>query len=166
MTPAKALDGLPTFKDLDLPDLRSLGSEIRRGPLHEIAAGSTAKEALAILERHMGFNNEEMKVVIKNTHIGEMNILRSNLAHIVEKRIDARERYVLLALDTLENPYEIWETLYSDGMPRYMFIGTYKQKQQMLVIVAQWDGKALWNFMHTEAKNLNKHRRGELIYRR
>ena len=83
-----------------------------------------------------------------------------------EKRADARERYVKFALDTLVNPYEIWETMYDDGMVRYIFIGTYKQKQQMLVVVAPWDGKVLWNFMHTEAKGLNKHRRGSLLYSR
>ncbi|MEA9390447.1 PBECR2 nuclease fold domain-containing protein [Acerihabitans sp. TG2] len=59
----------------------------------------------------------------QNTHIGTLSILRSNLVHIVEKRIDARERYVLLALDTLDNPYEIWETMYDDHMVRYIFIG-------------------------------------------
>lgn len=114
----------------------------------------------------MGFGTPEMTVVTRTTHIGDMSIVRSNLAHIVEKRVDARERYVLLALDTLESPYEIWETQYDDGMVRYMFIGTYKQKQQMLVVVAPWDGKVLWNFMHTEAKSLNKHRRGRLLYSR
>lgn len=163
---AKALDGLPTFNDLGLKDLRNLEAEERRDQLDEIAAGSTAKEALVLLEEHMGFSSTEITVLVKNTHIGTMNIVREKLAHIVEKRVDARERYVKLALDTLENPYEIWETMYDDGMVRFLFIGVYKQKQQMLVVVAPWDGKMLWNFMHTEAKGLNKHRRGKLLYSR
>jgi hypothetical protein len=166
MPPAKALDGLPTFKELGLPDLRSLDAERRRDPLAEVGAGPTAEAALAILELHMGFSTDEMAIVTRATPIGDMKIVRSNLAHIVEKRVDARERYVLLALDTLENPYEIWETRYDDQQVRYMFIGTYKQKQQMLVVVAPWDGKVLWNFMHTEAKSLNKHRKGEMLYSR
>ena len=163
---AKALDGLQTFKELGLKDLRNLDAEERRDQLDEIAAGSTAEEALALLEQHMGFSSPEMTVLVKTTHIGDMSIVRDKLAHIVEKRVDARERYVKLALDTLEQPYEIWETMYDDGMVRYIFIGTYKQKQQMLVVVAPWDGKVLWNFMHTEAKGLNKHRRGNLLYSR
>lgn len=163
---AKALDGLQTFKELGLKDLRNLDVEERRDQLDEIAAGSTAEEALALLEQHMGFGSPEMTVLVKTTHIGDMSIVRDKLAHIVEKRVDARERYVKLALDTLEHPYEIWETMYDDGMVRYIFIGTYKQKQQMLVVVAPWDGKVLWNFMHTEAKGLNKHRRGNLLYSR
>jgi hypothetical protein len=163
---AKALNGLPTFNDLGLKDLRNLEVEERRDQLDEIVAGSTAEEALTLLEEHMGFSSAEITVLVKNTHIGTMNIVREKLAHIVEKRVDARERYVKLALDTLENPYEIWETMYDDGMVRFMFIGMYKQKQQMLVVVAPWDGKMLWNFMHTEAKGLNKHRRGRLLYSR
>lgn len=163
---AKALDGLQTFNDLGLKDLRNLEAGERRDQLDEIAAGSTAEEALVLLEEHMGFSSPEMTVLVKNTHIGTMNIVREKLAHIVEKRVDARERYVKLALDTLENPYEIWETMYDDEMVRFMFIGMYKQKQQMLVVVAPWDGKMLWNFMHTEAKSLNKHRRGKLLYSR
>ena len=163
---AKALDGLQTFKELGLKDLRNLDAEERRDQLDEIAAGSTAEEALALLEQHMGFSSPEMTVLVKSTHIGDMSIVRDKLAHIVEKRVDARERYVKLALDTLEQPYEIWETMYDDGMVRYIFIGMYKQKQQMLVVVAPWDGKVLWNFMHTEAKGLNKHRRGNLLYSR
>ncbi|EAQ9196619.1 MULTISPECIES: PBECR2 nuclease fold domain-containing protein [Enterobacteriaceae] len=163
---AKALDGLQTFKELGLKDLRNLDAEERRDQLDEIAAGSTAEEALALLEQHMGFSSPEMTVLVKTTHIGDMSIVRDKLAHIVEKRVDARERYVKLALDTLEQPYEIWETMYDDGMVRYIFIGMYKQKQQMLVVVAPWDGKVLWNFMHTEAKGLNKHRRGNLLYSR
>ena len=157
---AKALDGLQTFKELGLKDLRNLDAEERRDQLDEIAAGSTAEEALALLEQHMGFSSPEMTVLVKTTHIGDMSIVRDKLAHIVEKRVDARERYVKLALDTLE------QTMYDDGMVRYIFIGMYKQKQQMLVVVAPWDGKVLWNFMHTEAKGLNKHRRGNLLYSR
>ena len=160
---AKAVDGLQTFKDLDLKDLRNLDVDERNELVDEIDAGSSLDEALALLEVHMGFSAEDMSEIVKTTPIGDIHILRDKLSHIVEKRADARERYVKFALDTLVNP---WETMYDDGMVRYIFIGTYKQKQQMLVIVAPWDGKVLWNFMHTEAKGLNKHRRGILLYSR
>lgn len=163
---ARAIKGLKSFRELGLPDLRELGSEFRLDPKPEIEAGNSIKAAVALLEWHMGFLEPDMQIVPKNTLIGTLNILRSKLEHIVEKRLDARERYVLLALDTLENPYEIWETLYDDDQVRYLFIGTYRQKQQMLVVVAPWEGKMLWNFMHTDAKSLNKHRQGILLYKR
>lgn len=163
---ARAIKGLTTFRDLELPDLRELASEFRLDPTPEIQAGDSVEAAVALLEFHMGFFEPEMLVVQKKTIIGTLNILRNNLEHIVEKRLDARERYVLLALDTLENPYEVWETMYDDGQVRFLFIGAYRQKQQMLVVVAPWEGKVLWNFMHTDAKSLNKHRQGTLRHRR
>ncbi|EPJ2775197.1 PBECR2 nuclease fold domain-containing protein [Klebsiella pneumoniae] len=163
---ARAIKGLVTFRDLGLPDLRELESEFRLDPTSEIEAGDSLEAAIALLELHMGFTEPEMLIVPKQTIIGTLNILRDKLEHIVEKRLDARERYVLLALDTLANPYEVWETMYDDEQIRFLFIGAYRQKQQMLVVVAPWEGKVLWNFMHTDAKSLNKHRQGTLLYKR
>ncbi|EAC0613671.1 hypothetical protein RZ019_004612 [Salmonella enterica] len=163
---ARAIKGLTTFRDLELPDLRVLESEFRLDPTPEIEAGDSLETAVTLLELHMGFTEPEMLIVPKETIIGTLNILRDKLEHIVEKRLDARERYVLLALDTLANPYEVWETMYDDEQVRFLFIGAYRQKQQMLVVVAPWEGKVLWNFMHTDAKSLNKHRQGTLLYKR
>lgn len=163
---ARAIRGLTTFRELKLPDLRVLESEFRLEPTPEIEAGDNVEAAVALLELYMGFIEPEMLSIPKETIIGTLSILRDKLEHIVEKRLDARERYVLLALNTLENPYEIWETMYDDGQIRYLFIGAYRQKQQMLVVVAPWEGKVLWNFMHTDAKSLNRHRQGTLLYKR
>lgn len=163
---AKAIKNLHTFMEYGLPDLRSLDSKCRRNPIAEIEQANSLECAVALLEFHMGFIESDVLFVPKVCPLGSINIVRSNLKHIVEKRLDARERYVLLALDTLENPYEIWETMYDDDMVRYVFIGTYSQERQMLVVVAPWDGRVLWNFFHTNAKTLNKHRQGNLLYKR
>lgn len=162
---AKAIDGLRTWQDFDLLDLRNLTAEQRRPAMEEVEAGGGVKEAVAVLEHWMGFTNESMiSVAIENQVLGVIHILRQNLEHIVEKRRDARERYVNLALDTIKEPYEIWLTPYDDDMCRYAFIGTYCQKYQMYVVIAPWNGRVLWNFMQAEAKSLNKHRRGKLLY--
>ena len=163
---ARTIKGLLTFREAGLPDLRVLDSEFRLYPTYEIEAGDSIEAAVALLELHMGFLESDMIAVPKKNIVGTLNILRDKLEHIVEKRLDARERYVLLALDKLENPYEIWETMYDDGQVRYLFIGEYRQKQQMLVVVTPWEGKVLWNFMHTDAKSLNKHRQGNLLYKK
>ncbi|QLH64494.1 hypothetical protein SYMBAF_16665 (plasmid) [Serratia symbiotica] len=163
---AKAIQGLVPFKELGLPDLRTLESEFRRESIPEIEQANSLEGAIVLLETYMGFFESDMLLVPKSSPIGTINIMRSSLAHIVEKRLDARERYILLALDTLEHPYEVWESMYDDGMVRYLFIGAYSQKRQMLVVVAPWEGKVLWNFMHTDAKSLNKHRQGTLLYKR
>lgn len=163
---AKAIAGLAPFKEFGLPDLRTLESEFRRESIPEIEQADSLEDAIVLLETHIGFLESTMLFVPKSSPIGTIKIMRSSLSHIVEKRLDARERYVLLALDTLENPYEVWETMYDDDMVRYLFIGAYSQKRQMLVVIAPWEGKMLWNFMHTDAKSLNKHRQGNLLYKR
>lgn len=163
---SRILENLPSFRELGLVDLRELESEFRREPLPEIEAANSVEDAVKLLEFHMGFPEPDIQAVSRNSPLGMLTILKSKLEHIVEKRLDARERYVLLALDTLEEPYEIWEAEYDDRQVRYLFIGTYRQKQQMLVVVAPWDNKVLWNFMHMNAKSLNKHRQGNLLYKR
>lgn len=163
---AKVVPGLPTFKELGRPDLRNTTPEMRREAIAEVQAADSAEEAVLVLEQHLGFLQAGGDTLLKNTPIGEVSILREKLIHIVEKRMDARERFVRLALDTLEDPFEIWETMYDDDQVRYIFIGIYQQRYQMLVIVAPWEGRLLWNFMHAEAKSLNKNRNGRLIYAR
>jgi hypothetical protein len=36
----------------------------------------------------------------------------------------------------------------------------------MLVVVDVRDGHVMWNFMHAPARAMNKHRQGELLYKR
>lgn len=164
---AKAIEGLRTWQEYGLTDLRNITPEQRREAMLEVNAGEGIEEAIAVLEQWMGFEDAEtLSVEIAAHTLGLIHVIRGNLPHIVEKRRDARERYVNLALDTLSNPFEIWETPYDDDMPRYVFIGTYEQRYQMYVIIAPWQGKVLWNFMQTDAKSLNKHRRGNLLYAR
>ncbi len=89
-----------------------------------------------------------------------------SLYHIVEKRVDARERFVETALETLKGPFEIWRVALTDDTHRLAYIGAYESKRQMLVSVKMVEGQQMWNYMHCDAKALNKHRHGELLYQR
>lgn len=98
--------------------------------------------------------------------MGDILIQRSCIHNIVEKRQDARERYVKVALDTLIGPFEVWQVAYTNDTNRLAFIGVCETKRQMLVVVVLNKGKMLWNFMQCDAKALNKHRHGKLLYKR
>ncbi|MFV3290768.1 PBECR2 nuclease fold domain-containing protein [Pseudomonas sp. NY11955] len=111
-------------------------------------------------------NDEKASLVSIRTPMGDIRIQRSCIRHIVEKRQDARERYVKVALDTLIGPFEVWEVAYTNGTYRLAFIGVYETRRQMLVVVTLDHGKSLWNFMQCDAKALNKHRHGKLLYTR
>lgn len=97
---AKAIDGQQTFFDLGLIDLKVLDADLRRDA-EEIEAANSLEEAIQSLEKHMGFDSDDMLALTKTTPIGDITIERDSLSHIVEKRQNARERYVKFALDTL-----------------------------------------------------------------
>lgn len=156
----------PNWKTLNLEDIRDLDSNTRREPRELIEAAENEDDAVEKLAINLGLRDALVDRRIINTVIGGIVIIRDKLVHIVEKRKEARERYVLYALDTLENPYEVWRCT-DRGAIRYCFVGVYKTRNQMSVTIQILDnGNVLWNFMHTEAKRLNRHRRGDLIYSR
>lgn len=162
----KEASGQQTWIDLDLPDLRTLVRELRSAPIDEVKRADDAEGALQILLTHFGFADETFLAVTILTPIGNVAVMRDKLAHIVEKRPDSRERYVRHALDTLTGPFEIWKILYDNGGYRLAFINAYEAKNDMLVVVDVRNGHVMWNFMHAPARAMNKHRQGELLYKR
>lgn len=159
-----------TWKDIGHDDLREL-DVLHKLPDEQVVEGFDDLDlALAALELHLGFIGQDISVVSVQTPVGVVGIDRANLAHIVEKRRDARERYVKYALATMRDPLEVWLVEYEDDDGneewRHNYIGAFGGKHQMLVVCAETGEKTLWNFMHSDAKSLNRHRHGECIYRR
>ena len=107
-----------------------------------------------------------ISAVTMTTPVGPVTIARDKLRHIVEKRADSRERYVLHAIDTLTGPFEVWLVRYDNGDYRLAFIIAYEAKNDMLVVVDVKSGRTMWNFMHAPARSMNKHRKGELLFKR
>lgn len=160
-SPIRAEKLQPTWVEIGLLDIRHFTGSVAQAP-QIIDEGATEADAYMLLIQHFGFgDNDEVFI---ETPIGNISAQRGKLNHIVEKRQDARERYVKFALETLKNPFEIWSTLYEDGSSRLGFIGVFEGKNQMFVIVLRRDEEVLWNFMHCDKKSLNKHRRGTLLY--
>lgn len=158
--------GQSTWLDLQLPDLRTLDRAWRAPTVEELIAADNHLVAVDLVAYHLGLNTSSMDSRGIDTPLGVVQIRHSCIAHIVEKRQDARERFARVALDTLTGPFEVWRVAYSNDTHRLAFIGAYESKRQMLVIVTLEQGKLLWNFMQCDAKALNKHRHGELLYQR
>lgn len=155
-----------TWLDYQLEDLRLLDREFRAASLHEVEAAPDIDAAIEVVARCFGLGDSQVLATSIDTPSGAVQIQRESLYHIVEKRRDARERYAHYALDTLTGPFEVWRVAYDNDSFRLAFIGVYETKNQMLVVVNIQAGHVLWNFMHSEAKSLNKHRHGELLYQR
>ncbi|MFI8557389.1 MULTISPECIES: hypothetical protein [Pseudomonas putida group] len=81
-------------------------------------------------------------------------------------RCAARAALDLCGTANLQRTRRSMKVAYNNETYRLAFIGVYETKRQMLVIVTLEKGRMLWNFMQCEAKTLNKHRHGELLYKR
>jgi len=159
----KEKKGQPTWVNLDHQDLRRLPKGVLAVG-EQVEAGNSVDEAVRILETEMGFSSNEAEIEI-STPIGNVAINRDMLTHIVEKRLDARERYVRMALATMRAPFEIWDVAYDDETTRHAYIGAFDGKTHMLVVVTHVNGTMLWNFMHGDGKAINKHRHGRCLHR-
>ena len=100
------------------------------------------------------------------TPVGSVTILEELLVHVVEKRPDARERYVPFVLPTLMSPDEVWATAYDDGTKRRRFIKLFTGgKYDIMVVVRQEpNGDVLWNIINRDRKGMNNLRVGMLEY--
>lgn len=154
------------WNELGLDDLRSLEPEQRLPCPGLIDAAQDFDSAFQILLEAFSLEGRSDSIKLETQHIGLVDIKGNDLKHIVEKRSDARERFVHYALTTIHDPFEIWLSEYEDKTQRFQLIGSFKTKAQMLVVIAKYENQTLWNFMHTDAKKLNKHRCGKLIYQR
>ena len=134
--------------------------------MEEVPDAATHEDAIETVAQYLGFISSAIQSLTVDTPMGNVTIQRSNIYHIVEKRTDARERYVRMALDTLTGPLEVWKVAFTDDTNRLAFIVAYESKRQMLVSVTLKNGQMLWNFMQSDAKSLNKRRHGDLLYKR
>ncbi|MFJ2983886.1 MULTISPECIES: PBECR2 nuclease fold domain-containing protein [unclassified Pseudomonas] len=135
--------GQNTWQDEQLPDLRTHAREMRIQPIEELSAAVSHDAAMKLAAIHLGLSNAMVNSVTVATPMGVIRVQRSCIHHIVEKRQDARERYVKVALDTLTGPFEVWEVAYTNEAFRLAFIGVFETKRQMLVVVTLHNGDAV-----------------------
>jgi hypothetical protein len=100
--------------------------------------------------------------------LGNVAIMDQLLTHVVDKRINGRERFGRFIIPTLSNPDEVWTTVYDDDTTRRRFIKLFSgAKYDILVIVReQADGSVLWNVINRDRKGMNALRVGTPVYRR
>ena len=156
------------WSEIGLLDLRNAAPEDQL-ELPDVIQGANpsdpAEVALHVLEMALGFADGVNEIELASP-LGTVAVRREYLPHLVEKRMHGRERYGQVVLATLADPFEIWQVEYDDDSYRMAYIGLFKGKTQMLVIVNYLPDRVLWNFMQSDHKSLNKHRHGMLLYER
>lgn len=162
---ATELPGQGSWKEIGLICAKELPESFRANHIHVLPLQECQVTAFELLISAFGFTDASETLIFK-TVIGEVLCKKEHLNHIVEKRQNARERFAAHAKYTITDPFEVWIADYSDGSKRYKFIGTFAEKNQIVVIVAKFEEQLLWNYMNMEAKKLNKFRAGTLLYQR
>lgn len=161
---AKAMPNQPTWRDKNLPDLKTLAAYAEVTP--PLLAGAVSAEmAVNVVRTALGMPEGGQLSV--ETPLGNVVIRDGSLAHVVDKRQDQRERYASLVLPTLRRPTEVWSVKYDDGSTRNRYIKLFSgMKYDMLVMVKLTDdGSVFWNMMNRERAGMNALRIGELKWK-
>jgi len=159
---AKELAGQPTWKTNGLTDLRAIQPSMAAPELLQKA--DSVEGAVEVLRGALGVEAGSARFV--QTPAGIVAIFDDLLKHVVEKRLDARERYASYVLPTLQTPDEIWQTAYDDDTTRRRYIKLFSDaKYDILVIVREGaNGDVLWNVLNRDRKDMNTMRVGNLLY--
>lgn len=160
----RIVSGQKTWREFGRPDLREVPAAARLASPGLIERAATREFAAEVLAADLGLTAEAAQRVIR-TPVETLVIWRELLPHMVEKEADARERYARFILPTLIDPFEVYLTAYDDGRIRPRYIGLFQGERDLVCIVRRnRDGSFLWNLMQADAKAMNKHRVGELVY--
>ena len=159
---AKEVPGQDNWVTLGLTDLRDMPPSMAAPNL--LAPGATVQDAVQVLRVALDVPTNGARFV--ETPTGLVAIFDKLLSHVVEKRLDRRERFGSFVLPTLQQPDEVWETAYDDATTRRRFIKLFSDsKYDLLVIVREGpDGAVLWNVLNRERKAMNTMRTGRLVH--
>lgn len=165
--PPRPAEDQGNWKSQHRPDLRQVSREFRLPLPAVLPAAPTRTAAIETLATALGLSRSVPYRFVKTPYYGIVPLAFERLPHMVNKTEDARERYANFILPTLENPFEIYQTEYTDGTSRPRFIGLFDGPVQVMVVVRiDRDGRLFWNYMQSSEKKMNGHRLGVLVYAR
>ncbi len=164
MIEIRSIAGQKTWKECGLSDLRDTPLRFRYEAPSIFEQADSVERAVAMLQQSIGLDKIVGSIAVA-TPIEIVTITTGNLFHLVEKRDNARERYANYILPTLQSPFEIWCTEYSDGNPRNRYIGLFTGKVDIAIIVkVEANGRIMWNIMNADRGRMNKFREGLLLW--
>lgn len=163
--PEKALVTQNDWKHYKLADTRAVSVDIMSESPGLVHKAQTRTEALSVFMSAIGFVKSSLEVV---SPIETVIFEQSKMTHFVEKEDAKRERYANYILPTIMNPFEVWQSIYSDGSTRNIYIGLFKEGEHF--IVTTWvdeSGSIFWNAMPVDRKKnyLNNQRKGILMFK-
>jgi len=119
------------------------------------------------------FNINEDGFSLINTKDDDKALFTLNrLKHFYEKQ-DGREQFAPLVLNTLQNPFEVYQTIYKSDKDFLEFRKTYfglfkdnKKRPFFVVLKMEKDSTVFWNALPYKFSDIDKLRKGILIYKK
>ncbi len=161
----RELPGQITHADLALPPLQTVPDALKLPAPALLPKAPTRAAGADVVRQALGLTQGTPTRLIE-TPAGDVLLRSEYIGHLTEKDADARERFAHYLLPTLQDPFEVWLTMYDDGRPRRRYIGLYRASKYDVLVVARVlaDGTVLWNIMHAQARALNRQRIGKLLW--
>lgn len=151
-----------SYRDYGRPHLAEVPQVARLKAPGLLPEARTRQDALVQLAAAFGVSKEKPKIV--QTPVEKVVLRYDMIPHVVEKALDARERYARYVLPTLEQPYEVWLTAHKNGY-QTRYIGLFEDLRDMLVVVRVLaDGSLTYNVIRAKDQYLNGRRVGALLY--
>lgn len=161
----------PSFVDYDRPSIKDLPDDFFLN-MPELLP-TIKKIGLDAYEKQIRkiFNLEQNDFSLINTREGDKSLFTSNrLKHFYEKQ-DGREQFAPLILKTLQDPFEVYQTIYKSDKDyleyRKTYIGLFKDKKRrpfFVVLKMEKDSTIFWNAIPQKPTEIDKLRKGILIY--
>jgi hypothetical protein len=165
------ISNTPTYtnwKELNLlsaKELRKVKGITDNAP-DKLPGGNGIDEAMAILRGALNIPTGGKLDIM--SPIGNVIVEEKWLAHIVEKRDAARERYAKWIIPAIVNPTEIWQSPHGEGdrqETRNRFIKLFSDgKNDMLIVVSIDRDNLLWNAIPMPTRSVDNQREGILLY--
>ncbi|BDQ03506.1 phage minor head protein [Ignavibacterium sp.] len=159
-----------TYKDYGRPPVEDLPDEFYSSmpDLFPTIKEIGKKEFVTLLKEN--FLGKKTYKIVDTVDDDKSVFTFERLSHILDKQ-DGREKFIPLIELTLKNPFEVYMALYQSdkGFVEYRkhYIGLFKdnRKRPFFVIAKQEkDSTIFWNAFPKDTKEINKSRKGTLIY--
>ncbi|MBU1187757.1 MAG: minor capsid protein [Gammaproteobacteria bacterium] len=162
----KAVPAQRTWQDHDLPDLRDLPDNVFIDAPDNLETPDNSQQALDLFAMALGIT-DKTPVVSVTTPAGVVQFDRERLAHLALPDRLERARFANYLLPALQQPAEIWQVEYQDGVPRQRYISLFREpgskRATMIVTRFNADGSIFWTFYRSRLQKLNRERVGVLI---
>lgn len=159
----------PSFNDYNRPSIIDLSDDSFENmpellpPIKKIGLDAFEEQIKKI------FNLSQNDFSLIDTKEGDKALFTSNrLKHFYEIQ-DGREQFAPLVLKTLQDPFEVYQTIYMSDKDfleyRKTYIGLFKDKKRrpfFVVLKMEKDSSIFWNAF--PGKNIDNYRRGYLLY--